>query len=72
MKIESIVAKNAPQAIGPYSQAILADSFIFLSMQLGIDPGSQKLVSGGIEPQLERIFFNVVEILKKAVLLTGN
>jgi 2-iminobutanoate/2-iminopropanoate deaminase len=66
MKIKGIKAENAPQTIGPYSQAILAKSFIFLSMQLGIDPRNQKLITGGIEPQIEQIFLNVHEILKQS------
>lgn len=61
-----ISTDKAPGAIGPYSQAIFVNHFIFLSMQLGIDPTDHQLVQGGIEPQIRQIFFNLGEILKKA------
>ncbi|HEX8924287.1 MAG TPA: Rid family hydrolase, partial [Terriglobales bacterium] len=43
---EVIATKNAPEAIGPYSQAIKANGFIFVSGQIPVDPATQQLVQG--------------------------
>ena len=60
---QSITAKNAPAAIGPYSQAIQTGNFVFLSGQLGIDPAIGELVPGGISDQTEQIFQNIRAVL---------
>ena len=51
---EVIATDNGPKAIGPYSQAIKANGFIFLSGQTPLDPATQQLVAGGIAEQTER------------------
>ncbi len=63
-KIVEVV--NAPKAIGPYSAAIETDNFIFTSGQLGIDPHSGELVSGGIEEETHQALRNLSEVLKDA------
>ncbi|MCL1937711.1 MAG: RidA family protein [Candidatus Azobacteroides sp.] len=60
---QSITAKKAPAAIGPYSQAIKAGNFVFLSGQLGIDPQTGELVSGGMSGQTEQVFQNIQAVL---------
>jgi len=60
---QSITTKKAPAAIGPYSQAIKSGNFVFLSGQLGIDPETGELVSGGISAQAEQIFQNIRAVL---------
>lgn len=60
-----IFSENAPKAIGPYSQAVEANGFIFVSGQLGIDPITGMLVEG-IEKQTEQALKNLGEILKAA------
>ena len=60
-----ISTPNAPAAIGPYSQAIEANGFIFVSGQLGINPQTGMLVEG-IEKQTEQALTNLGEILKAA------
>jgi 2-iminobutanoate/2-iminopropanoate deaminase len=60
-----ISTKSAPEAIGPYSQAIAAQGFIFVSGQLGLDPESGELVSG-IEEQTRQALTNVNAILEAA------
>lgn len=60
-----IFSENAPKAIGPYSQAIEANGFIFVSGQLGINPQTGMLVEG-IEKQTEQALTNLGEILKAA------
>jgi len=61
-----ISTKNAPKAIGPYSQAIKSGSFLFTSGQIPIDPATGALVPGGIEEQAKQVFRNLKEILKEA------
>ncbi len=63
---EVIATANGPQAIGPYSQAIKANGFIFLSGQTALDPATQQLVSGGIAEQTERVLKNLEGILQAA------
>ncbi len=65
--MRSIVStKDAPQAIGPYSQAIKANGFIFTSGQIAIDPATQQVVGGDIAAQTERVLRNLSEILEAA------
>jgi 2-iminobutanoate/2-iminopropanoate deaminase len=61
-----ISTKDAPQAIGPYSQAIKANGFIFTSGQIAIDPATQQVVAGDIAAQTERVLRNLSEILEAA------
>lgn len=60
---ETIRTKDAPAAIGPYSQALRAGDFLFVSGQLGIDPANGKLVDGGVEAQTKRALQNLAAIL---------
>jgi 2-iminobutanoate/2-iminopropanoate deaminase len=61
-----ITTKSAPQAIGPYSQAIRANGFIFTSGQIPIDPVSQQLITGDVAAQTERVLQNLSAILPAA------
>ncbi|HUK26701.1 MAG TPA: RidA family protein [Terriglobales bacterium] len=63
---EVIATKDAPQAIGPYSQAIRANGFIFVSGQVAIDPATQQVISGDVAAQTERVLKNLAGILKAA------
>jgi 2-iminobutanoate/2-iminopropanoate deaminase len=63
---EIISTQNAPNAIGPYSQAIRANGFIFVSGQIPVDPATQKIVDGGIAQQTEQVITNLEAILKAA------
>jgi 2-iminobutanoate/2-iminopropanoate deaminase len=63
---EVIATKNAPQAIGPYSQAIRANGFIFLSGQIPVDPATQQLVEGDVAVQTERVLRNIEGVLQAA------
>jgi 2-iminobutanoate/2-iminopropanoate deaminase len=56
----------APKAIGPYSQAIVANGFIFCSGQTPIDPATGNLVPGGIEEQTHQVFKNLRAVLEAA------
>jgi len=63
---EVISTKDAPQAIGPYSQAIRANGFVFTSGQIAIDPSTQQVVAGDVAAQTERVLRNLSEILEAA------
>ncbi|MGB7978316.1 MAG: Rid family detoxifying hydrolase [Chlamydiales bacterium] len=72
MKIQKIETDKAPKAIGPYSQAIKAGSFLFLSGMLAIDPTLGKIVETTIEGQTRQIFHNIEEVLEAAGLHFGH
>jgi len=61
-----IQTPNAPAAIGPYSQAVEIDNTLYISGQVPIDPGSGKIVEGGIENQTHQVLKNIGNILKAA------
>jgi len=63
---EVISTKDGPQAIGPYSQAIRANGFVFVSGQIPIDPATQQLIVGDVAAQAERVLKNLSGILKAA------
>lgn len=61
-----VSTKDAPQAIGPYSQAIKASGFVFASGQIPIDPATGSVISGDIAAQTERVMKNLEAILRAA------
>ncbi|MBA3914235.1 MAG: RidA family protein [Acidobacteriales bacterium] len=61
-----ISTPDAPQAIGPYSQAIRANGLVFTSGQIAIDPATQQVIGGDVAAQTERVFRNLAAILKAA------
>jgi len=63
---EVIATKEAPQAIGPYSQAIRAKGLVFVSGQVAIDPATQQVISGEVAAQTERVLKNLDGILGAA------
>ena len=63
---ERIQTDNAPAAIGPYSQAIKAGGFVFVSGQIPIDPQTGQFVPGGIAEQTERVLKNLSAVLEAA------
>jgi 2-iminobutanoate/2-iminopropanoate deaminase len=63
---EVIATDLGPKAIGPYSQAVRANGFVFVSGQIALDPSTQKLVSGEIMMQTERVLENLKAILGAA------
>lgn len=67
-----INTKNAPAAIGPYSQAILVGNMLYASGQLGLDPATGNFVPGGVTEQTEQIFKNIRAILEEAGLTISN
>ena len=63
---EPIHTDKAPAAIGPYSQAIRAGGFVFVSGQIPIDPATGQFVAGGIGEQTERVLQNLKAVLEAA------
>jgi 2-iminobutanoate/2-iminopropanoate deaminase len=67
MKDVSVISTDrAPKAIGPYSQAVRANGFIFLSGQVPLDPGTGELVRGTIEEEAARVLRNIGAVLEAA------
>ena len=64
--MKTIHTNNAPAAIGPYSQAIEVNGFIFASGQIPIDPSTGNFVEGGIKEQTNQAITNAKNILKEA------
>jgi len=63
---EEIKTDKAPKAIGPYSQAIVANGFVFASGQIPIDPATGELVAGPIEDQARQVLRNMTALLEAA------
>jgi 2-iminobutanoate/2-iminopropanoate deaminase len=59
-----VQTENAPAAIGPYSQAIKANGFVFVSGQIPIDPRTGEFVTGGIREQTEQVLKNLAAVLQ--------
>ena len=65
--MKSVVStEHAPKAIGPYSQAIKTGDFVYCSGQVGLDPASGQLVTGGVEPEARRALENIRAVLTAA------
>lgn len=61
---EVIFTSEAPNAVGPYSQAVKAGNTIYLSGQLGLDPATGKMVEGGVAAQAQQALKNICAVLK--------
>jgi 2-iminobutanoate/2-iminopropanoate deaminase len=61
-----VTTTQAPNAIGPYSQAIRAGQFIFVAGQVALDPATQRIVDGDVRRQTERVLKNIAAILEAA------
>lgn len=67
-----VQSPHAPQAIGPYSQAIQAGDFLFCSGQIALDPTTGQIISEGVEGQTRRVMDNVRAVLEAAGLGLEN
>jgi 2-iminobutanoate/2-iminopropanoate deaminase len=66
MSLDPISTAGAPKAIGPYSQAISTNGFLFTAGQVALDPSTGELVNGGIAEQTTRALENLRAVLKAA------
>lgn len=64
--MKALHSDNAPKAVGPYSQAIEANGFVFASGQLPIDPATNAFVEGGVKEQTRQSLTNAQSVLKAA------
>ncbi|MEO0115188.1 MAG: RidA family protein [candidate division WOR-3 bacterium] len=69
---EIIYTEKAPKPIGPYSQAVRIGNLIFFSGQIGIDPNTGNLVSGGVGAETRQVMANIKALLTKANLTFSN
>lgn len=70
--MKSLHTNNAPAAIGPYSQAIEVNGFVFASGQIPIDPTTGSIVEGGIKEQTQQALTNASKIMEEAGLTMAN
>ena len=66
MPLKTVATDQAPQAIGPYSQAIVASGFVFTAGQIAIDPATGQVVAGDVKAQTERVLANLAAVLAAA------
>lgn len=64
--MDFVATDAAPKAIGPYSQAVKANGFVYTSGQIALDPATGTLESGGFEAQVRRVFRNLEAVLAAA------
>ena len=63
--MDFIATSSAPQAIGPYSQAVRANGVLFASGPIALDPASGNLISGDFPAQVRRVFDNLAAVLRE-------
>ena len=66
MTQRAVQTNKAPAAIGPYSQGVIANGFLFTAGQIALDPATGHIVDGGVEAQTERVLGNLLAILEQA------
>ncbi|MBI1762187.1 MAG: RidA family protein [Acidobacteria bacterium] len=64
--MESIQTGRAPQAIGPYSQAVKVNGLVFCSGQIPLDPATMQVIEGDVKAQTERVLVNLSAVLEAA------
>ena len=66
MSVRIVDTDNAPAAIGPYSQGIVAGNFLFTAGQIALDPATGQIVTGDVTAQTERVMRNLTAVLESA------
>jgi 2-iminobutanoate/2-iminopropanoate deaminase len=72
MDLKYIQTNNAPQAVGPYSQAVKAGNLLFVSGQLPLDPATGEMVGGDVAAQANQCLRNIIAILEAENLSVDN
>ena len=72
MSVRRITTTSAPQAIGPYSQGVVANGLLFTAGQIAIDPQTGRLVEGGFGEQTQRVLLNLSAVLEAAGATWGD
>ena len=65
-RLQIVHTDHAPAAIGPYSQAVVANGFVFTAGQIALDPATGQVVDGDVVAQAEQVFANLAAVLKQA------
>jgi 2-iminobutanoate/2-iminopropanoate deaminase len=66
LSLKTVHTESAPAAIGPYSQAVIANGFLFTAGQIALDPATAQIVPGDVVAQTEQVFRNLAAILEAA------
>ena len=66
MSVRIVHTENAPAAIGPYSQAVVAGNFLFTAGQIALDPATGQIMQGDVSAQTERVMSNLAAVLENA------
>jgi 2-iminobutanoate/2-iminopropanoate deaminase len=66
LPLKTIKTDKAPSAIGPYSQGIVANGFLFTAGQIALDPATGQVIEGDVKRQTERVLTNLTEVLTAA------
>lgn len=66
MDLRAVATRGAPEAIGPYAQAVVCGGFLFLSGQVPIDPATGELVRGTVQEEVARVLENLSAVLRAA------
>jgi 2-iminobutanoate/2-iminopropanoate deaminase len=66
LPLKTVHTESAPAAIGPYSQAVIANGFLFTAGQIALDPSTAQIVPGDVVAQTEQVFRNLAAILEAA------
>jgi 2-iminobutanoate/2-iminopropanoate deaminase len=66
LPLKTVKTDNAPSAIGPYSQGIVANGFLFTAGQIALDPATGQIIEGDVKAQTERVLKNLTEVLAAA------
>jgi 2-iminobutanoate/2-iminopropanoate deaminase len=66
MPTKHVSTNEAPKPVGPYSQGVISGGLLFCSGQIALDPESGVMVEGGVDTQTERVFQNLVAVLREA------
>lgn len=70
--MQAIHTNDAPAAIGPYSQAIVSDGWVFCSGQIALDPATMEVIEGDVAAQTERVMKNLAAVLQGAGASLGS
>ncbi len=65
-ELHFVATQHAPQAIGPYSQGVIANGFLYTAGQVALDPATMNLVPGDVKAQTARVLLNLKAILESA------
>lgn len=70
--LKMIHTADAPEAIGPYSQAVVVDEWVFASGQIPIDPATGQVIDGSVAAQTDQVLSNLAAVLREAGSSLGN